>query len=275
MTSQWLSNKNKTYDKGLELYHRYYGKDKTYEFLLAHDNPAHGTLPFNMLINKIENAFRIWGNKEAIENTPNMPQNSIKVKEVDLSREGKNSQKNASGESNNGKLRLDFNKRVNISELPQDLRNKAIQNQSLYVEIQSLHAQMKEAVEDKSKRREIRSLLVEKFDLNRKNWNDIDNWWLKNKGKFLTSEPINTQIKFPDGSTIDEVIEEITIDAKKAVKLQQKINNLKANISRAKKEIPEMKKPHLKKAKQERIKEWEKVLKPLQDQYKVLTGESK
>lgn len=250
---QWLSNPA-NYSEGLALYIKSRGDNKFDKFFQdAESNPT--KMHRNMLIRKLSNILRIHDAQPQNINTPVIKPVDLKkaapitVEPIKLPKKAKSFPQ------------IDANPFVRIEKLPEDLqvKYKGI-IQPLRKEIAHYHEVAKLSTTDDDRMVAINKA-AELEDQEAAVWKEIDTWYKEhelgegkpadNTGK--GNDPINT--------------------AEAAIKLTERIADLKTNINRAKKELKTLKDEKKIKSRNASIAKWEKEQAEKEAQLKALKGE--
>lgn len=253
---QWLASPA-NYSEGLSLYLKSRSDNKFDKFFQdAESSPA--TMHRKMLHQKLSNILRIHDAQPATANQPEIKPVDLKkaapitVDPIKLPKKAKEAKTYP---------QIDANPFVRLEKLPEDLQEKFKGIiQPLRKEIAHYHEVAKLATTD-ADRKEAINKAAELEDQEAAVWKEIDTWYKEhelgegkpadNTGK--GNDPINT--------------------AEAAIKLTERIADLKTNINRAKKELKTLKDEKKIKSRNASIAKWEKEQAEKEAQLKALKGE--
>ena len=170
----WLSNPSRGYTEGLGLYQKYTNK-KDLDFFRSAGEPEAKSLHFRMIVQRLQNAARILSENPKLAPKPEPYKVDSRTAQPITNRVLK-----LEGPGRSKKLRVVDNPLVEITQLPEALQQKYLQNKDLYKEIAGAHAAMREAKSD-DERKELYSELQRLEAQHASNWQEIDSWWLENK----------------------------------------------------------------------------------------------
>ena len=244
----WLANPKKNYAQGVDLYLKLRTDNKFDKFFQEVKTPDNGSIHFKMLVQRLANILRIEEAKPASKEEP--------VKEVDLNKAKSINVDPISLPEKFTKQfpKIDANPMVRIEELPEELQKEYLEViQPLAKELAHFHEVAKVAQSD-DERKEAINKAAELEDQKAEAWAKIDEWWKVNKlGE-------GQQENVPAGNS-----------AKEAVEIAARIDDLKTNINRARKELDSIKDANKKAAKASKITEWETELTQKSERLNELT----
>lgn len=211
--NQWLTNPERTYNDGLDLYLKSRSKPDFDKFLTDGKDSKPESVQYNMLYQRLTNIARIMGNGVPVKKEETKP--VITTEKEEKPKAGKSKQF----------PKIDDNPIINASELPDELRAKWDEIQAITPEIHAYHEQAKNATADDD-RKELINLAAELEDKKDSLWEAIDTWWKETKlGEGAAPKTEKPQTESEQNK------------AKAAVLINSRIEDLKTNIARAEKEI--------------------------------------
>lgn len=251
---QWLANPA-NYSEGLALYLKSRGGNKFDKFFQdAESNPT--KMHRNMLIQKLSNILRIHDAQPQNINIPVIKPVDLKkaaqitVDPIKLPKKAKESKTFP---------KIDANPFIRLEKLPEDLQEKYKGIiQPLRKEIAHYHEVAKLATTDEDRMVAINKA-AELEDQEAAGWKEIDTWYKEHE--------------LGEGKH-DVVINEPTVNtAEAAIKLTERIADIKTNINRAKKELKTLKDEKKIAARKKSIANWQVEQAEKEAQLKVLKGE--
>ena len=213
--ANWLANKKRDYQAGVEIFMELRIDPSKNQFLYTR-KPTN--IHFNILEKAMVNFARIYNIK------PHAAATVVKLPDVAVQKTTSN--KVASVSTNNpvnvivkkpaepktvqqmhskgGKPKIDANPIVRLEDLNEEMKGLYFENGDLSAKIKSLHAELKLASTDetkKTRRSEIAHTLIGYRKKWRHNWDTIDAWWRENQTK--TSEQIAAEDALWKNNQID------------------------------------------------------------------------
>jgi len=236
---EWLRDSKKSYAEGVAILKEARPKDSA--FFEKVSNAATDSYHFRMLISKLQNVARIQLQNPVKKETA--IKSTVKVVDIKKATTNKATTNKTPTKGKNDSVRITSNPTVDFKLLPEDLQEKYLRNKDIVKEMAQNQVEMKAADTDE-KRKSFMDKLTALETEKKENWKDIDEWWAGNKPeeKVLTDE------------------EKI---AQKVLEKSRRIETLKINISRGKKELDKLQ-PEKRAKKEEKIASWEKELSDLQ-----------
>lgn len=241
----WLKEPKKIYSEGVEILQFHSPKEAV--FYAAEKNPPPDGYHFRMLIKKLQNIARVQlqnhkANEPAVKKiivVNELPQTDPSPAKSTIA--GRNISKSPS------MTIIPANPTVEFNKLPEDLKKKYLQNKEMNSRISDKHKQLKEPSLNNDERKKILDELISLQKQVKSNWTAIDKWWNSNEKPQPVAAPNH----------------EADI-AEAAVKRMKRIEGLKINISRARREIEKDPKHKTAAKKKEKIAIWQKELNDLQ-----------
>jgi uncharacterized protein YneF (UPF0154 family) len=240
----WLKDPRRDYAEGIAIYKEAMGNDKALQFFNQVSNAKPGTLHFNMLMERMQKVSRVMVVKQA-DKMPDINTEAIKQMHQPVIKPSTNNKqiKEVIRQRAEKSVRITDNPFVDISQLPDNLKENYLRIKAIPQELAGAHGEMKASTTNSE--RAIKLKLCKDLEAERKAlWKTIDDWWTENKGNIKEQEPEATA----DLSAIDKRLETL----RKAINRAE--NELKAGGLDAKKKA----------ARKEKIAAWKQEQKELQ-----------
>ena len=258
--SKWLKDPARDYKKGIELYSRAAGDKKYIQFFHKGDDRQRR----EMLINQLTRLLRIAGQQKKYQPQPKveapLPKpiipRSLKTQKLTevvntpivKTKETTNKLLSYKWESLNSREKEYFkNNEKLFLQKKEDFRKAKEQRQKL----SHLQSKLKEAKDDKT-RKDLAVQLVASGKVDKKLWNRVDDFTLR-------EEP-----KKEENNHIVESNKKGSISFQEATRLNKRLNNLRTYISKGKAEAPKISDDKKKAKKLAKINEWEKEVKEIE-----------
>lgn len=245
---QWLSDPNRKFEEGLQLYNAHKTDQKKDQFYKSKPTFPKGSLQYNMLMGDLLRISRILDqhgdlSKDAPASSPKPlisikpPQKKPITKKIEL----KSIPKATVNRAQKLKISDDILPGMNYNDLPGEMKNKYDKIKSLSKELGGLKLSLS-VVADNEDRKKIADDLCNKFDERHNLWVELDAWY----AKFQNDKPdvdiaeIKREIKKRKdyiNRNLKELKEDKTLNAKKKEKREANIKRWENEIELLEKKI--------------------------------------